>query len=81
VRSGRHAPRACDSRPAGSRRRTRFHHGLLLLLCYKSSSPLWRPSAPATGQPLKQRASEEFVHRGDRGGDMPFRPHRERPAA
>src|SRR5712691_12352970 len=53
----------------------------LVLLCYKTLVVPRRASTPATGETLQQHAREEFVHRGDRGGDMPFRPHRERPAA
>ncbi len=73
------------SRSAESLRRGPARRGatltFLVLLCYKTLVDPRRASTPATGETLQQRAGEEFVHRGDRGGDVPFRPHRERPAA
>lgn len=53
----------------------------LVLLCHKASTGLRQTPTRPTRQSLKQRARQKLVRRGDRGGDMPFRPHRERPAA
>jgi len=55
--------------------------GRLVLLCHKSSVRPRLVSARATGLGTEQCPREPVVHRGDRGGDMAFRPHRERPAA
>ena|SRR5712691_534955 len=54
---------------------------LLVLLCYESSSCLRRTTTGTTGQPLKQRTSQELVRGGDGRRHMAFRPHRECPAA
>ena len=62
-------PRRCPRRAA------------LVLLCYESSSRLRHATTGAAGQPLKQRAGQELVRRGDGRRHMTLRPHREPPAA
>jgi hypothetical protein len=54
---------------------------LLVLLCQKASTPPGLVTTRSAGPPAEEDSGELLVDRGDRRGDMPFRPHRERPAA
>ena len=53
----------------------------LVLLCHKTSARLRLMTARRTGTVAQQGAGEALVQRRDRGGDLAFSPHRERPAA
>ena len=58
-----------------------FFRILLVRLGQKASTPPRLVTTRGARPTVEQGAGEPLVHRGDRGGDMAFRPHRERPAA